>query len=107
MITLLEAHFEIVRPLIRLVLLNLLPIDDCATWLAQAALILTHVVQLRTAHREVRLGVAIAFEDLPRELLVQFNIGDLLLSLIRAAAEGLLRRCFRHFEILLRQVRLA
>ena len=55
----------------------------------------------------MRLGVAIAFEDLPRELLVQFNIGDLLLSLIRAAAEGLLRRCLRHFEILLWQVRLS
>ena len=95
------------RPLIRLVLLNLLPIDHCSSWLAQPALIFAHVVELCAAHCEVWLSITITFEDLPSELLVQFHICYLLLALICATDEGLLGRSLWHFEILLRQVRLS
>ena len=70
MITLFEAHFEIVRPLIGLMLLDAFPINEGSARLAHSALIFTHVVQLGTTHGEVWLCVAILLENLPGHLLV-------------------------------------
>jgi len=103
---LLKAHFEIVCALIRFVLFDTFSVDDGASRLAHSCLILTHVIKLSTAHREVRIIVPVALKYLRRHFLVLFHLCNLFLALV-SISEVFLCRGFRHFKVLLGQVRLA
>ena len=106
LVSLLEAHFEIMHALISLVLLDALLVNDGLTWLTHAALVLTHVVELVAAHVEVWLGVTVALKDLVSLFLSQLHGCHLLLVSI-LVDETLLRSGLWHFEVLLGEVRLS
>ena len=106
MTTLLEAHFEIVHALVRLVLLNALLVDGGATVVDHAALVLAHVVQLVATHRKVGFRVAIALENFVGFLLTKLH-GSLFFLARVLVDETLLGSGLRHFVVLLRKIGLS
>ena len=106
LISLLEAHFEIMHALISLVLFDTLFVNKCLTWLAQTTLVLAHVVKFVASHMEVWLGVAITLKDLVGLFFALLHRSLFFLVCI-LVNETLLSRRLWHFEILLREVRLS
>jgi len=94
---LLKTHFEVVLPLLGLVVLNVFLIYCHDSWRGQSALVLAHVVQLVAAHREVGLGAAHPCID---RLGLLPSLLDRLL-VVRLGRKTFLGGALRDFEVLL------
>lgn len=106
LVALLKAHFEIVHPLLRFMLLNTSLVDVGAPRFAHAFFVLADIVQFVTAHCEVWPSVPVAIKDTTCVLFKFFDCLEFLLA-FASGYEAILCRCFGHFKVLLRQVRLA